>query len=381
LVEPSIAAYRRAADLAAADPILCADLLVRRARVHGYAGSQGTALRTLTRARRSVDPIESADADRVRARIDCVVAFVRNRQERPREARAHALRAAEVARLVNDDATLEEALIFVDQAEVLMGLPTDGGHTREALEISLAHGWKARESVARNNLGNFAFWAGRWREAVESYRLSSTAAAEAGNVVGAADTDVNLGEVLVLLGRDDEAEPVLRGCARVLRASGVEFAASYAEMQLALVHLRRGELERAEEEIARVSETFMSLGESMFVMEASFVWADIASAAGRPERALEILEEASEADSKGDVQSLRARLCLGKATALLGLGRLDECRAELAAGLEAAREQKLPYEEAQLVRVSAQLAARLGDGAESEALVGEADRLMAALTG
>ncbi len=380
MVDPSIAAFRRAADLAGDDPITRADLLVRRARVHGYASNYRTALRTLTQARQCVGEMSSVDADRMRARIDCVVAFVRVRQERLKDARAFALKAADGARLVGDDATLEEALIYVDHAEVFMGLLVDGRHTREALEISLAHGWKARESVARCNLGNFAFWAGRWQEAVDAYMLSRTAAVEAGNVVGAAETDVSFGEVLFLLGRDDEAEPVLRGCARVLRASGVEFAASYAEMQLARVHVRRGELDRAEEEIARVSETFASLGETMFVLEASFIWADIAAAAGDPARALHIIEEAERADAKGDVQSLRARSCLGKATALLALDRLEECKSELDAGLDAAREQKLPYEEAQLIRVSAQLADRLGDAGESTRLVSDADQLMATLT-
>jgi len=149
---------------------------------------------------------------------------------------------------------------------------------------------------------------------------------------------------------------------------------------LVRVHLRRGELARAEEEIARVSNTFAKLGETMFVLEASFIWADIATAAGEPSRALQIIEEAERADSKGEVQSLRARTCLGKAGALLALDRWDDCEVMLDAGLAAAREQQLPYEEAQLLRVASGLAASRGDREAHEMLISEADQLIATLT-
>ncbi len=372
----SIEAYRRACELCTDDAAAHADLLVAQARVHGRAGNYRTGLRVLTQARRLLAAIEPRAAQRLEARIDGVTAFIRIRQERPKDARAMALQATRGARQAGDDAALEEALVFVDHADVLMGVPVAGDYTQQALEIAIAHGWKARESVARCNLGNFAFWAGRWRAAVDLYTLSRAAAVEAGNLVGAAETDVNIGELLVLLGRADEAVPVLRSCARVLRASGVEWMASYADMQRARASLAGGDLSQAETEISRVVTTFSELGESMYVLEASLVWADVVRQLGDAERALSIVEGAEAAASKGDVQSLRARTCLAKASALAAAGRPADAEALIDLGLETAREQGLAYEEAQLLRLSADLRAA-SDAKASRDLRRQADDLMA----
>ncbi len=377
--DASVAAYRRAASLASGNPVLHADLLVRRARVQAKAGQYVAGLRALTAARRAVETLVTPEALRVRGRIDCAEAFVRLGQERLKEAHACAIRAVEGARAAGDQATLEQALVHIDHAEVYMGLPVDGVHTQEALQISLENGWKARESIARCNLGNFAFWGGRWQEAVEDYRLSRQAAFDAGNAVGAAETDMNLGEVLVTLGELDDAERVLKDAVRVLRVSGQEWEATYCEMQLARALLARELLAEADALALRAFETFTGMGSNMNALEAAFIRADVATGIGEPERGLSIIEEAEAAASKGDIGFLRPRTSLSKARALLALDRLDECDLELAGGLASAREQKLVYEEGLLLRVSADLEMRRGDQSRAQELSREADRLLARL--
>ena len=379
MFDGSAAAFRRAAELSGADPVAKAELLVRRARVHERAGAHATGLRALAQARRLVEPMDTDAARRTRARIDAVTAFIRLGQQRLKDARAYAIKAADGAREARDPATLEQALVSIDHAEVYMGLPVDGHHTREALEISLAHGWKARESIAQCNLGNFAFWAGRWQEAVQYYRLSRQAAVEAGNAFGAAETDGNLGEVLVNLGQVDEAERIVRDAVRVLRVSGVEWMASYAEIQLARISLARGDFAQAEAQIVPLVEKFHSMDAHMTALEAALVWAEIVTRAGDPGRALRIIEDAETLAAKGDAGSLRARTCLRKAAALLALGRQGECEVMLANGLVSAREQDLAYEEALLLEVSAELSASRGDAVTAAALAADADRLLARL--
>ncbi len=378
MFETSVTAYRRAADLLVEDPVARAEILVRRAKVHERAGAHRTGLRVLTQARRLLEPVSTPAADRTRARIDAVTAFIRLGQQRLKDARTSAMRAAEGARAAGDLATLEQALVSIDHAETFMGMPCEGEHTREALDICVRHGWKARESIARCNLGNFAFFAGRWEQAVEDYRLSRTAAMESGNAFGAAETDINLGEVLVNLGRVDEAEPVLRNAVRVLRASGVEFNASYAEMLLARVSLARGELQQALDEITPLVARFSEMGTKLTAFEAALVQAEVLIRAGEPEQALALIDEAEDA-ARGEVAPLRARLCLQRSAALLAVGRLAECTALIAEGLQLTREQELPYEEALLLRVSSDLALVEGRSADAGETKEEADRLLARL--
>jgi ATP/maltotriose-dependent transcriptional regulator MalT len=307
-----------------------------------------------------------------------VTAFIRLGQQRLSDARASAIRAADGARAVGDLATLEQALVSIDHAETFMGMPCDGDHTREALEICIANGWKARESVARCNLGNFAFFAGRWAEAVEDYRSSRQAAMESGNAFGAYETDVNLGEVLVNLGRADEARSVLRDAARVLRASGVEFNASYAEMLLARASLALGEFEQAEAEIAPLVERFTAMGTRLTAFEAVLVRAEIATSAGEPARAMALLDAGEEA-ARGEVAPLRARLCWQRGAASLALGDLDGAARMLDEGLAVAREQDLPFEEALLLLTASRLAEARGDRDGATAMTADADWLLARL--
>ena len=355
-LDASVAAYGRATDLAAGDPVVQAELRALRARVHVRAGSYLTALRVVGRARRMLEGVEGASADRARVRLDNLSAVIRLGQEHPAEARTWAVKAAEGARATDDHVTLVQALIAIDHADLYLGVPVEGKYTAEALEICIANGYRPRESAARTNLGNFAFYAGRWDEALEWHESSRRVALEAGNAFGAAETDLSIGEILVNRGQLDDAERVLRDCIRVLKVSGIEFAVAYGEMLLARVTLAKGRLDEADRQLVRVVDTFMGFGARMTALEASLVRAEVALADARPADALTIIDEAERA-AKGEAAPLRARSCLQRAAALQALGRLDECETALDLGLASAREQALPYEEALLLKVRAQVTA------------------------
>ncbi len=376
LLAESVDAYRRAGELAASDPVSQAELLIRRARVHERAGAYVTALRMVGRARRLLEGLDGDPAMRARVRLDNLTAIVRLGQERPRDARRWASLAAEGARATHDPETLVQALMAIDHADLYLGMHVEGVHTREALDICVAEGFRPRESIARTNLGNFAFFAGRWDEALDWYESSRRVALEAGNAFGAAETDVSRGDILVSRGQLDEAEAVLRDAIRVLRVSGMDFEATYGDMQIARISLARGELVDAEARITAVVAEFMSHGHRMTALEASLIRADIAIGAGEDGRALAIVDEA-EASAKDEAAPLRARSCLQRARALLALGQLDRCEQSLRSGLQAAREQELPYEEALLLRVRAEFHQRRGD---LDLAASDADKADALLT-
>ncbi len=164
------------------------------------------------------------------ARLDNLIALIRLGQESPREARKWAQRAADEARRINDLDNLGSALLAIGHANWQLG---EGGHieqTREALDIFVANRDLRQEAVARVNLGVYTFMAGNWGEGVELFQSSRVAAVKAGMDFHAAETDLNIAEVMIKQGRLDEAEGVLGDAMRVLRASGMESAYAAGEL-------------------------------------------------------------------------------------------------------------------------------------------------------
>jgi class 3 adenylate cyclase/tetratricopeptide (TPR) repeat protein len=367
VLDGSIESYRRAAGLTP-DPLARTRILIRLARVQERAGSYRAALHAVARARRlltSSSEAEAAAATRCNAQLDTMLALIRLGQEKPGEARKWAAKAVSGARGAEDPETLVQALMAIDYADALLGRPVDGAHTREALDLCVAHGFRPRESVARANLGGYAFYAGRWSEAVEWFASSREAAVAAGNAFGAAETDLSLSEILIHQGRAREAEPLLVDAVRVLGVSGMDFARAYGEMLLANVFCDVGELDRAYLLASRVADEFASMGHYVSALEASLVLARVATQEGRPAEALLILE-AAEAATKGDSVALLPRTSLARALALQALGRSDEAAAEVATGLNAARDMALPYEEALLLLARADISATADALAEAE---------------
>ncbi|HEX6888557.1 MAG TPA: adenylate/guanylate cyclase domain-containing protein [Candidatus Nanopelagicales bacterium] len=381
VLDGSIEAYRRAAEFLP-DHVARVEMMAKQARVQERAGGYASGLRTVTRARRLAGGISERDLagplHRAQARLDLQTALIRLGQERPQEARGFAERAAEGARSAADADTLVQALRAIDYADFYMGRPVVGAHTREALDICLAEGLRTQESAVRANLGGFAYVAGRWDESVDWYQSSRTVALAVGNTFGAAETDLSLADVLVSQGRVAQAEELLRDAVRVLRAIGMAFEAAYGESLVARVELARGDLPAAEARITDVVARMRASGHSLAALEASLVHAEVASRAGRPEESLQIILEAEQV-AGGEAALLLARICVLRGEALLALGRLDECAAAVEAGLAAAQENRMPYEEGLLLRVRAGLAEAMGDVPRAQADAAESARILEGL--
>jgi tetratricopeptide (TPR) repeat protein len=286
--------------------------------------------------------------------------------------------AAVGARQIGDFETLVQALMAIDDAEHHLGLPLTGIHTKEALDVCVANGLRWRESIARQNLGAIAYFGGNWDQALEYFQSGRRVALEAGYALGAAEAEVNLGDILVSCGELDEAEKVLIDAVRVLRASRIDWFAAYGELQLSRVSLARGRYAEADAQLSSLVDQFLAMGSRATAFEAMLVLAEVASGSGQFQRALDLVDE-GERVAGGNAGPLLARACQQRGSALLGLGRLDECEAVLAVGLVAAREQGLPYDEALVLRVREQLAAARGQVGASAEDAAAASALLAGL--
>ncbi|MCV2393280.1 AAA family ATPase [Actinotalea sp. M2MS4P-6] len=361
MFEESVEAYRRAARLLRDDPATGAEVLVRQATVYNRTGRFSTALRVVSQARTIVDPTTEAGR-RTLVRLDNLTALVRVEQDRPADAKRWAERAVAEARAVQDHETLVRALMLLDGIGMRTGQPGLGPNHLEALEICMANGWRPLESTVRGNLGALAYLSGRWTEAAEWYATSRQVALEIGKAFGAAETGVNLAELLVNQGRLDEAEAVLVDSVRVLRAAGSVSFIAQGEIQLARVHLSRGEFADAEQHAVEVAQRLLDLGQASTALEASLVGAEAVIRSGRPEEALALID-AAEAAAKSEAIYSLPRLSLQRARAFLALDETDRAAEVVEPGIEAAREQELPYELALLLRVASRVRRRLGDDA------------------
>ena len=258
------------------------------------------------------------------------------------------MRAADEARAAGDLETLARALTHIDYADLQMGRADLGSNTREAVTLFEGLGDLGFESVARSNLGGYAFYAGRWEEAVDWYTSSRRLEVKIGRLYSAAEIDVALGEILIHQRHFDRADEVLGEAVRVLRASGVESSCAYGEMQQARILLARGDHDGARELAGRVTATFLALDSPVTALEATLVRAEAEVAAGRPADALATVAAAEQA-TRGEGASLIARSSLVRSRALLALGRLEEAGQMIETGLDSAIEQKLPYEQALLL--------------------------------
>ena len=308
------------------------------------------------------------------------MATIRQRQEKTKEARMWAARTVEGARHNGDQETLARALILMDLADQELGLVIDGGPTREALEIFVQRGESHRESVARANLGVYAGIAGRWGEAESWFVSSRRAAVEAGNDFGAAETDLQMADILILQGRLDEAEATLLDASRVVRASGMEYYIAYAEMLQARLTLARGYLDAAEGQAARVARLFLEMGSPVSALEASHVRAEAAIGLAQYAPALALLNEAEDA-ARGEGGAQLSRTNLLRAQALLGLGRLQEAVDAVEAGLLTATTQNIPYDEALLLMTRSEISKKTGGADAEESSASDAARSRLILEG
>jgi class 3 adenylate cyclase/tetratricopeptide (TPR) repeat protein len=347
-------AFRRAVALTH-DPLPRAHLLSRRAEVLDRSGSPVQALRLIGRARHLLEASADEGSARALVRLQALVASIRLGQARFGPALATASSAADEARALGDRLTLASALIFADYADVLLGTSGVGERTREALEIAIESGDGVTELKARANLGGYAFYAGRWEEAVQWYRSSRDVAVKVGRVIQAAEIDLALGEILVHQGHLDEAEGVLRDAVRVLRASGDDVGGAEGEIQLARVQLARGEVAASDQVATRVWVELSILGSRVSAAAANLVRAEAALARDDPERALTLLPD-PQASHTDEMESLLPRLQLIRGRALLRLGKFELASAALEVGLRSAQDQALPFEEALLLRTRVDLA-------------------------
>ena len=339
--DDALVAARR---LVAGDPVRTAHLLTLHARIAERAGQTARAVRWCGRALRALDGRADAAAARRRAHAVATLAAARQRQGRTVEAVRLARRAIAAGEAAGEELAIGHACQILDWALVESGHAAEARYSERALEIFRRHGAVERESAVLNNMGGFAYRAGRWDEAVALYRAGADASTRAGDAGFAAFADCNVAELLSDQGRLDEAEPLLRRALQVWRGTADEHGVAFATALLGRLCARDGRADKAAELLDDALAGFEALGVASDAAMVKALRAEAALFAGAPEqaqeRALALLGELP-----GDLL-LEPLLHHVVGVALAQSGDVVGARAALGDALEAARACELPFETA-----------------------------------
>jgi class 3 adenylate cyclase/tetratricopeptide (TPR) repeat protein len=333
------------------DPIAQARLCVRHAEVAERSDALIGAVRWLNRGLRVLEGLEAIDAVALRARIHAYLGGIRNRQGRWEEAISACRQAIEEAESVGEASALARALSGLDWALVESGRREEATHSWRALEIFEELGDLEHEGVVLNNLGMFAYFDGRWDDAIALYRRAGECGKRSGRPADIAFTDCNVGEILSDQGRLEEAEEHLRQARRVWSSTQESQSVAFADMLLGRLALRRGDSQVGLPMLERSTRALRVFSMQSYAEFGRALIAEAEALAGDPRRALELAR--AELDGSDRQRPLLQRAA---GIALARLGDTEAACRELAEALSCARSRGADYEIAATIDVLAVLA-------------------------
>ena len=175
---------------------------------------------------------------------------------------------------------------------------------------------------------------GRGQDALDAFQASADVADAAGDEFTSSATRGNIGDVLVKLGRADEAEPVLREVVATQRALAATAFEATARRSLAVALALQGRWGEAESVLADVREQQERLTEDDELTETIGAQALVALLSGDAERGLVLAEEAEARARTADAVYLLVPILRVKGAALIDLDRAEEARTWLNEALE-----------------------------------------------
>jgi class 3 adenylate cyclase/tetratricopeptide (TPR) repeat protein len=341
----ALAAYRAARRYVRDEPELVAQLFLKEAVVTSRAGRYTQSLRWTSHGRRLLETLHEVEATKKRARLSAWYAHIRRRQGRRAEAIRWAQRAIEEAKASGEQEALASAYRTLDLSNVELGRYEDITHYPLALAIYEDLGDLMESGTINNDLGAFAYYQGRWDDALGFYEQARTLWERAGDMAAVAITAANVAEILSDRGQLDEAERMGREALRIWQAVGLRSAVAYGLNIVGRVTSRSGRYAEALELLRQARDLNHEIGDQPEELESDVRIAECLAMQGRSTQALELATEAlARSETLGGPatpQLQRVRGC-----ALARLGRLSEARDALEESVAGAKGREAEYEEA-----------------------------------
>ena len=364
----ALAAYRAARRSMPDEPVLVAQLLLKEAVVTSRAGRYTQSLRWTSHGRRLLETLHQVEADKKRARLSAWYAHIRRRQGRRAEAIRWARRAIEEAKASDEREALASAYRTLDLTNVELGRYEDVTHYPLALAIYEELGDLLESGTINNDLGAFAYYQGRWDDALGFYEQARALWKRSGDMAAVAIISANVAEILSDRGQLDEAERMGREALRIWRAVGLRSAIAYGLNIVGRVASRSGRFAEALELLEQARELNHEIGDQPEELESDVRIAECLAMQGRSTQALELSTEAlARSETLGGPATPQLQRVRGYA--LAQLGRLSEAREALEESVAGARGREAEYEEALALQGLARIGAIDGssDAPELEA--------------
>ena len=181
---------------------------------------------------------------------------------------------------------------MIHGALLMLGTP-DRRYGEEALRWYEQAGDRLRQSEALNNLAMLSWAEGNGAEALSEFQRAHVLASESGDSFQAAATQVNVGDVLMRMGRLFEAEAQLRDCLSTLRALGARTFEAVAWRCLGVSLAQQGDANSALEWLKRARAQQELLGERDEVIETDASIAFVYLISGDAVAAAELADDAA----------------------------------------------------------------------------------------
>jgi class 3 adenylate cyclase/tetratricopeptide (TPR) repeat protein len=339
-------AYRTARRMRADEPVYDAQLCLKEAWIAERLGRYSQAIRWLRRGLRRLDELDDADATAgPRAQLAAWYGAVRQAQGRHHEAITWCETAIELARSARDLDALAHAEFLLDWAYIGLGRLDLATNSVEALALYEQLGNLGGQAAVANNLGQLAYYGGRWDDALALLERARDARLRTGDVVGAALASANCAEILLERGHYQDAEDLLEDARRVYRAAGYRGGLALTTAFLGRVAARTGRTDEAMALLEDARAGFVAIEGGFEVRQVETFIAEAMVLAGDPTAALQVLEGTiAGARSGGEIGLLGPPLyrCSGYARAQIG--ELVDARVALHESLTLGREQAQSYE-------------------------------------
>ena len=210
-------------------------------------------------------------------------------------------------------------------------------------------------------MGMFAYFRGRWNEAIELYQQGHDLRLKIGDTVDAAMGPMNIGEILSDQGRLEEAEVMFRDVLRVWTAAGRKEFIALTTSDLARVASRSGGCSKAMDLFDDALRMFEEIGDDGEVLETEARIAECLMLQGAVTRALAACDASlKRARAIGGVPLQLPLLNRVKGWSLMQAGRLEDAGRAFEESLEAARSRQADFEIALSLHAKAALARSTG---------------------